>query len=418
MSVDSDIVIPTSAPKRRRRADWRVYLLVALAFFALLSFVRAVTGAVQLTSTGTIAAAVIAAVPIGLAGLGGLWSERGGVVNIALEGMMILGTFGAGAIGWQHGPWAGVLAALLFGLVGGLVHAVATVTFGVDHIVSGVAVNILAMGVTAYLASTLLKDTPGGGEKQSPSIDSLPTISVPGIDAAMKPIEDTHWFFVSDAAAVVRGLLTEVSVLTIVAVLLVIVTFYVLWRTPFGLRLRSCGEDPWAAETLGVKVYRYKYAAVLVSGALAGLAGAYLAIVSASYYRDGQTAGRGYIGLASMIFGNWRPGGLVAGSGLFGFTDALQLRDATAVHALLLLAGILLLAYAVWLLIRHRWVGGVVSVVCAVGLLLWFWATDTLPDQLVSALPYVTTLVVLALASQRLRMPKADGLIYRRGEGH
>ena len=111
-----------------------------------------------------------------------------------------------------------------------------------------------------------------------------------------------------------------------------------LWRTAFGLRLRSCGENPVAAESLGVNVYQYKYIAVIISGALAGLGGAFLAIVAAGIYREGQTGGRGFIGLAAMIFGNWRPGGLAAGAGLFGYTDALQLRSgAEAVHALLLL---------------------------------------------------------------------------------
>ena len=194
-------------------------------------------------------------------------------------------------------------------------------------------------------------------------------------------------------------------------------TYYVLWRTAFGLRLRSCGEDPYAAESLGVNVYLYKYIAVIVSGGLAGLGGAYLAIVAAGIYREGQTGGRGYIGLAAMIFGNWRPGGLLAGSGLFGYTDALQLRSGDAVHALLLLAAIAFLL-----------IGGVPAVEAADDprrrradrrgrrVLVWYASTDTLPSQLTFVTPYVTTLLVLALASQRLRPPKADGLIYRRGE--
>ena len=126
----------------------------------------------------------------------------------------------------------------------------------------------------------------------------------------------------------------------LVAVLLFVGTFFVLWRTSFGLRLRSCGESPVAAESLGVNVYRYKYMAVLVSGGLAGLGGAFLAMVASHIYHDGQTGGRGYIGLAAMIFGNWRPGGLPMGAGLFGYTDALQLRSGgPSVHALLLAAG-------------------------------------------------------------------------------
>ncbi|HET8971113.1 MAG TPA: hypothetical protein VFN19_08640, partial [Candidatus Nanopelagicales bacterium] len=122
--------------------------------------------------------------------------------------------------------------------------------------------------------------------------------------------------------------------------------------------------------------------------------------------------------LASMIFGNWRPGGLAAGAGLFGYTDGLQLRDNEAVHALLLFAAIACLIGAVVMAVRRRWLGAAITAVIGVGVLVWYLGTDVLPPQLTSAAPYVTTIVVLALASQRLRMPKADGLPYRRGEGH
>jgi simple sugar transport system permease protein len=329
--------------------------------------------------------------------------------------MMILGTFGAGWIGWQHGPWAGLLTGVIFGALGGLVHAVATVTFGVDHIVSGVAINILGLGATQFLASVLLEGTPGGGESQSPQIKALPAPSLPGVETPLANLEKHQWFLVSDLAGIVRGLTTNVSVLTLLAVVLVIGTYFVLWRTPFGLRLRACGEDPYAAESLGVKVYLHKYIAVIVSGALAGYAGAYLAIVAAGIYREGQTGGRGYIGLAAMIFGNWRPGGLVAGAGLFGYTDAMQLRNAAAVHALLLLVAVLLFALVAYNGFRRRIPAAVGSLVFGVLALVWYLNTDSLPDQITFMTPYVTTLLVLALASQRLRMPKADGLVYRRG---
>jgi general nucleoside transport system permease protein len=409
---------PGSLGERLRPAwltGWRRVLVGAGLLLVVLSVVRLVTGAGELTSSGTVAAALGLAVPIGMAALGGLWSERSGVVNIGLEGMMILGTFGAGWIGWQHGPWAGLLTAVVFGALGGLVHAVATVTFGVDQIVSGVAINILGLGVTKFLASLLLSGTPGGGQTQSPPISPIGTISVPFIGDPLRTLERQGWFLVSDLAGVVRGVTTGISWVTVVAVLLVVLTYLVLWRTPFGLRLRSCGEDPYAAESLGVRVYRYKYIAVTVSGALAGVGGGFLAIVAASIYREGQTGGRGYIGLAAMIFGNWRPGGLVTGAGLFGYTDAMQLRSADAVHALLLLAAVGLLAVAAWAAYRRRVVPAAVAL--AFGLLVgwWFLVTDSLPSQVTFATPYVTTLLVLALASQRLRMPKADGLVYRRG---
>ncbi|MFI7588263.1 ABC transporter permease [Spongisporangium articulatum] len=403
---------PAAPVSRARR--YRLLLFVALGL-VVLSAVRVIAGANDLTSSGTISAALGLAVPIGMAGLGGLWAERAGVVNIGLEGMMILGTFGAGWIGWQHGPWAGLVAAVLFGAVGGLVHAIATVTFGVDHIVSGVAINIMGLGLTQFLASELLAGTPGGGESQSPQIGDLPNPSLPGADALLGPIERTHWFLVSDVAGILRGLTTSVPILAVLAVLLVIGSYVVLWQTPFGLRLRSCGEDPYAAESLGVKVYLYKYVAVLVSGALAGFGGAFLAITAAGIYREGQTGGRGYIGLAAMIFGNWRPGGLVAGAGLFGYTDAMQLRNAAAVHALLLLLFALLLALAVRSAVQRSWVAAGVGLVTSLGSLYWYLNTDTLPSQVTFMAPYLTTLLVLALASQRLRMPASDGLTYRKG---
>ncbi len=393
---------------------YRILMLVALGLVAL-SAVRTISGAGDLTSGGTVSAALTLAVPIGMAGLGGLWSERAGVVNIGLEGMMILGTFGAGWIGWQHGPWLGLLAAIAFGAVGGLVHAVATITFGVDHIVSGVAINILGLGVTQFMARVLLDGTPGGGQSQSPHIPSLPAPSIPGAADLLNPLEGHHWFLISDLAGILRGLTTNVSVLTLVAVALVVATYFILWRTAFGLRLRACGEDPYAAESLGVKVYLHKYAAVVMSGALAGFAGAYLAIVASGIYREGQTGGRGYIGLAAMIFGNWRPGGLVAGAGLFGYTDAMQLRNADAVHALLLVVAVLLAGLALYALWQRRVVAGVVSAVFALLSLFWYLESDQLPQQITFMTPYITTLLVLALASQRLRMPKADGLVYRRG---
>ena len=417
MTAVTERPAPAPAPRRSlvpagRRA--RVLALVAVGL-VVLSAVRVISGAGDLTSGGTIGAALGLAVPIGMAALGGLWAERAGVVNIGLEGMMILGTFGAGWIGWQHGPWAGLVSAVLFGAVGGLVHAVATVSFGVDHIVSGVAINILGLGVTQFLASVLLEGTPGGGESQSPRIAPLPTVSVPGAADALGSVERGGWFLLADVAGILRGLLTGVSVLTIIAILLVVLTYVVLWRTAFGLRLRACGEDPYAAESLGVGVYRYKYVAVVISGALAGVGGAFLAIVAASIYREGQTGGRGYIGLAAMIFGNWRPGGLVTGAGLFGYTDAMQLRNATAVHALLLVVALLLAAVAVLQAVRRRPVQAAVAAASGALALVWYLATDTLPPQVTFMTPYLTTLLVLALAAQRLRMPKADGLIYRRG---
>jgi simple sugar transport system permease protein len=407
-----------AAPKRALRLSRPMIYLAIAVFLVLFSLVRVITDADDLTSSGQVGAALGLAVPIGMAGLGGLWAERAGVVNIGLEGMMILGTWGAGWAGYQWGGWAGVLAAVAFGALGGLLHALATVTFGVDHIVSGVAINILALGLTQYLAAVAFEGVAGGGPTQSPPISPrVGTVTVPWLADAMGDIEQKGWFLVSDIAGIVRGLTYQVSLLTVLAVALVPISYFLLWRTSFGLRLRSCGESPYAAESLGVNVYRMKYAAVIASGAFAGLGGGFLAVVAAGIYREGQTGGRGYIGLAAMIFGNWRPGGLAAGAGLFGYTDALQLRGGgEAVHALLLLVVLLLAGVAVLWFVRGRWQAGLISVVVALLVLGWYLSTDTVPGELTTVTPHVTTLLVLALASQRLRMPAADGLIYRRGE--
>ncbi|MEV6928479.1 ABC transporter permease [Dactylosporangium sp. NPDC051485] len=405
---------PEAPPKRRRLGTARILLIIAGTLIGL-SLVHLLTGADDVTSQGAIQAALQAAIPLGLAGLGGLWAERAGVVNIGLEGQMVLGTwFGAwGSL--EYGPWAGLALGILGGGIGGLIHAVATVTFGVDHIISGVAMTILAPGIARYLSFLAWNGTPGAGPTQSPTVKPLERFSVPGI-GSLESLEKHHWFLISDVAGVLRGLLTDVSVVTILAVLLIPVTWFVLWRTSFGLRVRSVGEDPRAAESLGINVYRYKYYGVVISGAMAGLGGLYLSTVSSVIYREGQTGGRGYIGLAAMIFGNWRPGGLALGASLFGYTDALQLRRGSeSVHALLILVGALLLALAVWEFRRRNKVVAIAAVVLGVLSYVIFFAVDKIPTALVQAAPYITVLVVLALAAQRLRPPAADGKPYRRG---
>jgi general nucleoside transport system permease protein len=404
------------APPKKRRLSLPYMLLLISCGLIALAAVRAFTGADDLTSSGATRAALQAAVPIGLAGLGGLWSERAGVVNIGLEGMMIFGTwFGAwGAYNW--GAWVGLVAALVGGALGGLLHALATVTFGVDHIISGVAITILAAGVARYLSSLTFANEEGGGINQSPSVPELPRVSVPGVDSLSALERRKYLFPYSDEAGIVRGAFTDISVLTIIAVALVPLTFWVLWRTAFGLRLRSVGEAPHAAESLGVNVYLYKYYGVVVSGAIAGLGGAFLSMVASSIYREGQTGGRGYIGLAAMIFGNWRPGGLAAGALLFGYPDALQQRSgAESIHALLLLVAALLLVVGGWQLIRRKYVVGGIAVGVAVLAAVAFFATDEVPVPFVQFAPHLITLVVLALAAQRLRPPAADGIPYRRG---
>ena len=156
----------------------------------------------------------------------------------------------------------------------------------------------------------------------------------------------------------------------------------------------------------------------MVSGLLAGFGGAVLATVLSGIYREGQTQGQGFIGLAAMIFGNWRVGGLAAGSLLFGYTQAMQLRSGDAVHALLLVIVIALVVFALFLLWRKRYSTAVISLAVAAGVFFWFAKTDSLPDQVSYVTPYVATLLVLSLASQRLRMPAADGKPYIKGQEH
>jgi len=384
-----------------------------------------ITGASNLTSIGTASAALLLSVPIMLAALGGLFSERAGVVNIGLEGMMIMGAWAGGFIGSKYGPWYGLLAAIIFGAVGALVHAIATVTFGVDHVVSGVAVNIIAAGLVRYLSTLMYKGGSWPGPSQSPPIDPIPVNGLPVLSGGrffgwqspdvLKWISEKNWFFISDVSSVIRGLTGDLSYVTIVAVAFVPLAYFILWKTAFGLRLRSAGEAPTAAESLGVNVYAMKYAGVVISGGLAGLGGGFLAIVAASNYQENQVAGRGYVGLAALIFGNYRPGGLLAGAGLFGFADALQLRDSTAIHALLILIALILVFVAYRNFKKGKNISAGLSLAFAAGSLWFYFAVDELPGQLVTMTPYIATLLVMALASQRLRMPAADGIPYRRG---
>jgi general nucleoside transport system permease protein len=418
----------TTAADARRRKAFRAMAYGAV-IFAALAIIADLTDSTGLTAAGTSGAALRLALPIGLAGLGGLWAERSGVVNIGLEGMMIFGTWFGAWGGIEFGPWWGIVFGILGGAAGGLLHAIATVGFGVDHIVSGVAINLLGAGVARYLNVVVYEGTPGAGATQSPRVEGrignfdMPFLAGGDLFGWRSPdllrwLARQDWFLLSDAGSFLRGLTGGVPYAVLFGISLFPLSWWILWRTPFGLRLRSCGEDPWAAESLGVNVYRMKTIAVTVSGALAGLGGALLVLVFANIYREGQTAGRGFIGLAAMIFGNWTPGGLAAGAGLFGFVDALQLRDPSSVHALLLFVAVLLAGFAVRALLAGRVVNAVASLAAAGAFVLWWVLTDEYPVQFITFTPHIITLLVLAFASQRLRMPAADGIRYRRGEGH
>jgi ABC-type uncharacterized transport system permease subunit len=396
-------------------------ILMALLGLVVLSFTRAVSGAEDITSAGALGATINLAMPIMLAGLGGLWSERSGVVNIGLEGEMILGTwFGADFAYQTHSAWMLLVGGIVGGLIGGVLHAIATVGFGVDQIISGVAINLLAPGIAKYLSGIVFTTDKaiesGGGPTQSPQVRTFGALRWAGADHWLTKVQGHHWFLISDLAGLLDGIVTSLTLFTIIALLLIPVTWFVLWRTAFGLRLRSCGENPTAAESLGVRVYTMKTTAVVISGVLAGLAGAFL-VNYTGIYRENQTGGRGFIGLAAMIFGNWRPGGLALGSGLFGYTDALQSRQgSTTVHALLLFVAIVLLLLAAWTAYKRRMVAALVTAVAGGLVVVWYLTTASVPAELATYTPQIITLLVLAVASQRLRMPAADGIPWRRGQ--
>lgn len=294
----------------------------------------------QLFGLAVIASLVRAFVPLFLATLGGLFNERSGIVNIGIDGMMIFGTwFGAwGSL--RYGALAGLLIATLSGTLVALIHAVATVTFRVDQIVSGVAINILALGVPRFLSIVAFGE---GQETQSPAVPSLPKIDLPGL-----------------------GEISPVVPLTLV---LGVAAWWVLNRTVLGLRLRSAGENPRAAESLGVRVMNMRYVGVLVSGAFAGLAGGYLSVELVGQYTEGMNQGRGFIALAALILGNWSVIGVAFSCLLFGWTEALTV----------------------------------------------YLRVDWINNAFIASLPYIVTLVVLALFSRRVRPPKAVGQAYEAG---
>ncbi|MBO0849008.1 MAG: ABC transporter permease [Pseudonocardia sp.] len=416
--ADAPVTVPAAPPPRRRLPGWARAALVTAVGVAVLVVTSVLTGQHELTSSGTAQSALRLLLPILLAGLGGLWAERAGVINLGLEGMMIMGTWGGAFAGLAWGPWAALAGGVIFGALGGLLHALATVTFGVNHIVSGVAITLLGAGLTKYL-STLIFQPLSHNPRQSPQLEGFDTYSAQPLGDWLGGLEDGRTPVLSDLAGLVRGLVTGLTPLVLLGLALVPVSYWLLWRTRFGLRLRSCGENPFAAESLGVSVYTHKYVAVVVSGGLAGLGGVALVLNPGQLgYLENQTGGRGYIGLAAMIFGNWRPGGLLAGSALFGYVDGLQLRaGGEAVHALLYGGSLLAVAVALWWMARRHWWAAASAALAGALAYTVYYVADTVPREFATYAPQLVTLVVLAVAAQRLRPPAADGLEYRRGSG-
>lgn len=425
MSTTSISTPPTSislSPRMR-------LLSIGLSLVAVMSVTRLWTGFDNLTSSGTIGAALRLTVPIMLAGLAGLWAERVGILNIGIEGMMILGTW-FGAFGaWKYGPWIGFLFAIFGGALGGLIHAVATIRFNIDQVISGVVMNLLAFFGVRYLSELVFVGQPQGGISQSPPQSSaIPKVDVPFLAGgpvgssstpdALGWLEERGWFLIADLAGMTRGLMSGLSLASLIALLLIPLSAWVLWRTSFGLRLRSSGEAPEAAESLGVNVIRVRYIGLLISGGFAGLGGGFLSIISSSYYRQGQTAGRGFIGLATMIFGNWRPSGILGGAAVFGYSEGIKLVAGGSITGLFLFIFFVSAIVGLISLLRRQIRRGTTGIGVSVIALIAYLTVDEVPESLTQSLPYVITLIVLATASQRLRPPAKAGVPYRPGGAH
>ena len=276
--------------------------------------------------------------PLILAALGGLFSERAGVINIALEGMMLAGAFTAAAVTYAAGnPYVGLLAGMLAGMLIAAIHAVACIRYKADQVVTGTSINILMIGMPAFLSGAFFLSS--GSTPQIPKEQLIPWIPI------------------------------------VIAFALVPISWYVLYKTPFGLRLRSVGENPEAADAAGVPVARMRYAGVLLSGVLAGIGGAYLSIGQSSLFTRNMTSGRGFIALAALIFGKWRPVQTLLACLLFGLTEAISIQ-----------------------------MQGVVKLPSG----------EDIPVQFVQMVPYILTIVVLAGFIGSSRPPRALGIPYQK----
>lgn len=296
------------------------------------------------------------ATPLIFAAMGGVFSENSGIVNIGIEGMMTIGAFAGAAAGVLIGnPW---IAFIIGGLAGGLfalIHAIATVSFNADHTISGVAINLLAPGV-ALFTSKIMFD----GATMTPTI--------PMENKIPRPLNG-----VFEQGSVLDTILNSYATVFI-AFILVAVVYYVLYKTKFGLRVRAVGEHPGAADTLGINVTKTRYSAVIISGILAGFGGAAMSLAVVSSFRPTLISGQGYIAIAAVIFGKWRPQWAMVACLLFGFSTALSV----------------------------------------------YFGNPSLPfsinENLLSMIPYVVTLIVLVLFVKSSKAPAALGNSYKKGE--
>jgi simple sugar transport system permease protein len=302
-------------------------------------------------------------VPILLCCLGGLYSERAGVFDIGIEGKMLFAAFAAGAIAALTGsPWLGMIAAVLTGILFSLLHGYASITQRGNQIVSGVAINFLAVGLTALLGKAWYQQ--GGKTPPLDPSERFGPITLPFAQSVKE---------VPVIGPIYEGLISGHSVLVYIAFLAVPVTWWVIFRTRFGLRLRAVGENPAAVDTAGISVTQLRYSGVIICGVFAGLAGAYLSIAQSANFSPNMSAGRGFIALAALIFAKWNPIGALGACLLFGFLEALAIPLQGA---------------------RIPGLG---------------WEV---PIQLITASPYILTVILLAGFIGKAIPPKAGGVAY------
>ncbi len=300
--------------------------------------------------------------PLILACLAGLWSERSGVVDIALEGKMLVGAFASAAgAAFTGSVWAGLLAGVLATVVVSLVHGYASIDQRANQIVSGTAINMVAAGLTALIGNAIWSQ--GGRSPELPSSAQFGAIRLPFVDAVGR---------VPILGPVYQHLISGHDLVTYVAFLLAPLTYWALYSTRFGLRLRAVGENPAAVDTAGLSVRGLRYGAVVICGVLVGLAGVYLVLSQAAYFQPNMSAGKGFIALAALVFAKWRPWPALATCLLFGFLDAVAIR----------LQGVELPV-----------IGPV-------------------PVQAIEALPYVLTVILLAGFIGKAIPPRASGIPY------
>lgn len=351
-----------------------------------------------------LASTVILTVPLLLAGVGELFSERAGILNIGLEGMMLMGAFWAFWGEWYYGNiWVGMLIGIIAGMVLAAVMAVFSIQARADQVVIGVGLNILALGITGYMFREIF------GDRGSVELPRLGKVAIPGL---------------SSIPGVGQPLFNQ-SVIVYLAFALIPISWFILYRTTWGLNLRAVGSVPAAADTGGVRVNAVRWQALLVTGALAGLGGATLSVVDLGLFQQDLSAGRGFIALAAVIFGRWRPLGLLLACIVFGATDALQLRLQASgdiprqVWVAILLVGVIWVVYTAWRWQqrRHLSIPNAVAatVFVAIGAILVVTNPQvSLPSQLWLSVPYVLTIIALATFSGGDLEPAALARPYNR----